>query len=107
MTAPRLRSRPSTSERRANGKRNRTGKGDPRAPKLANATELDGLLGIAATALFWPYLLGRLMLGAATLNAAIHEQRITTEATHDRWPPRRTGITIHLRRRGHTRPHAL
>ena len=54
------------------------------APKLANATELYGLLGIAATALFWLYLLGRLMIGAATLNASIHEQRITTEATHDR-----------------------
>lgn len=45
------------------------------APKLANATQLYGLLGIAATALFGFYILGRLMIGAATLNASLHEQR--------------------------------
>lgn len=45
------------------------------APKLANATQLYGLLGIAATALFSLYVLGRLMIGAATLNASILEQR--------------------------------
>ena len=48
------------------------------APKLANATELYGLLGIAATALFWLYILGRLMIGAVTLNASVREQRIAT-----------------------------
>lgn len=45
------------------------------APRLANATQLYGLLGIVATALFSLYVLGRLMVGAATLNASIHEQR--------------------------------
>jgi uncharacterized BrkB/YihY/UPF0761 family membrane protein len=48
------------------------------APKLANATQLYGLLGIAATALFWFYILGRLMIGAATLNASLNEQRSAT-----------------------------
>lgn len=49
-------------------------------PKLANATQLYGLLGVTATALFWFYIVGRLMIGAATLNAALHEQRSTTAA---------------------------
>jgi membrane protein len=45
------------------------------APKLANATQLYGLLGIAATVLFWLYVLGRLTIGAATLNASLYENR--------------------------------
>ena len=45
------------------------------APKLANATQLYGLLGVTATALFWFYLLSRLVIGGATLNASLHEQR--------------------------------
>ena len=51
------------------------------APKLANATQLYGILGIAATALFWFYILGRLMIGAATLNASLHEQRSATTSS--------------------------
>ena len=48
------------------------------APKLANATQLYGLLGIAATVLFWLYVLGRLTIGAATLNASLYENRVAT-----------------------------
>lgn len=43
------------------------------APGIANATELYGLVGIVATALFWLYVLGRLAIGAATLNASVYE----------------------------------
>ena len=42
-------------------------------PGIANATELYGLVGIVATALFWLYVLGRLAIGAATLNASMYE----------------------------------
>ena len=45
------------------------------APKMSNATQLYGLLGVTATALFWFYILGRLIIGAATLNASLCEQR--------------------------------
>lgn len=48
------------------------------APKLASATERYGLAGIAATVLFWLYVLGRLFIAAATLNASLHEQRTAT-----------------------------
>lgn len=51
------------------------------APKLANATQLYGLLGIAATVLSWLYALGRLMIGAVTLNASVLEQRATTSVS--------------------------
>jgi len=44
-------------------------------PKLVNATELYGVLGVVSTALFWLYLTGRLVIGAATLNASLYEQR--------------------------------
>jgi uncharacterized BrkB/YihY/UPF0761 family membrane protein len=40
-------------------------------PKLTSATELYGGVGIATTALFWLYVVGRLVVGAATLNAAL------------------------------------
>ena len=53
------------------------------APKLANATQLYGLLGIAATVLFWLYVLGRLTIGAATLNASLYENRVATEPPAD------------------------
>lgn len=52
-------------------------------PRLANATELYGLLGITATALFWLYVLGRMMIGAATLNVSVCEQR-SAAAPHRR-----------------------
>jgi membrane protein len=44
-------------------------------PKLANATDTYGLLGIVATMLFWFYLVGRLVIGGATLNAALYDHR--------------------------------
>lgn len=53
------------------------------APRLANSTQLYGLLGITATALFWFYILGRLMIGAATLNASVREQRLASEPHPD------------------------
>ena len=51
------------------------------SPKLNHATELYGLLGIVGTILFWLYITGRLVVGAATLNASLWEQR--SGATHD------------------------
>ena len=44
------------------------------APKLASATQLYGLLGIVATALFGFYVLARLIIAGATLNASVGEQ---------------------------------
>ena len=43
-------------------------------PKLANATELYGVLGVVSTILFWLYIVGRLVVGAATVNASLYEQ---------------------------------
>jgi uncharacterized BrkB/YihY/UPF0761 family membrane protein len=47
-------------------------------PKLANATELYGVLGVVSTILFWLYIVGRLVVGAATVNASLHEQSTLT-----------------------------
>ena len=44
-------------------------------PKLTSATQLYGALGIATTILFWLYIVGRLVIGGATLNASLEEQR--------------------------------
>jgi uncharacterized BrkB/YihY/UPF0761 family membrane protein len=44
-------------------------------PKLENATQLYGALGIATTILFWFYVVGRLVIAAATLSASLDEQR--------------------------------
>ena len=60
-------------------------------PKLASATERYGLAGIAATMLFWLYVLGRLFIAAATLNAcaaALHDGgvRIVSFVTFGRAP---------------------
>ncbi len=44
-------------------------------PKLASATQLYGLVGIVSTVLFWLYVVGRLVIGAATINASLYEQR--------------------------------
>jgi uncharacterized BrkB/YihY/UPF0761 family membrane protein len=41
------------------------------APKLDSATDTYGLLGVVATWLFWLYLIGRLVIAGATLNAAL------------------------------------
>jgi membrane protein len=48
-------------------------------PKLANATELYGALGIATTILFWFYLVGRLVLAGAMLSASLDDQRSGVE----------------------------
>lgn len=45
------------------------------APKLDSATELYGVLGVVSTFLFWLYIIGRLMIGGATLNASLDEHR--------------------------------
>jgi len=47
-------------------------------PKLANATELHGVLGVVSTTLFWLYIVGRLVVGAATVNASVYEQSTRT-----------------------------
>jgi hypothetical protein len=39
------------------------------------ATELYGVLGVVFTILFWLYIAGRLVIGAPTVNASLHEQR--------------------------------
>lgn len=44
-------------------------------PRLTNSTELYGALGIATTILFWLYIVGRLVIAAATLNASLDEHR--------------------------------
>jgi uncharacterized BrkB/YihY/UPF0761 family membrane protein len=44
-------------------------------PKLTSATQLYGVIGIATTLLFWFYITGRLMIGAATLSASFAERR--------------------------------
>jgi uncharacterized BrkB/YihY/UPF0761 family membrane protein len=44
-------------------------------PKLSHSSELYGGLGLAATALFFLYLLGRLVAGAAVLNVSLYERR--------------------------------
>jgi uncharacterized BrkB/YihY/UPF0761 family membrane protein len=49
------------------------------APKLASATDRYGLVGVAATLLFWLYLIGRLVIAGATLNASLHEQRTAAD----------------------------
>lgn len=56
-------------------------------PKLASATQLYGLLGIVATALFGFYLLARLIVAAATLNASVGEER-SAVAGHPHGPTR-------------------
>ena len=49
-------------------------------PKLVNATELYGVVGVVSTILFWFYLTGRLVIGAATLNASLYEQDLHARA---------------------------
>jgi membrane protein len=44
-------------------------------PKLASATQLYGVIGITTTILFWFYIAGRLIITAATLDAALAERR--------------------------------
>ena len=47
-------------------------------PKLENATELYGVVGVVSTILFWLYIAGRLVIGAATINASLYEQTSQT-----------------------------
>jgi uncharacterized BrkB/YihY/UPF0761 family membrane protein len=44
-------------------------------PKLSSATELYGGIGVATTILLWMYLAGRLVIGAAILDAAMIDRR--------------------------------
>jgi uncharacterized BrkB/YihY/UPF0761 family membrane protein len=46
--------------------------------RVQSASELYGSLGVAAAILAWLYLLGRLMVASAMLNATLWERRITT-----------------------------
>jgi uncharacterized BrkB/YihY/UPF0761 family membrane protein len=43
--------------------------------RISNASELYGSLGVAAALLAWLYILGRLMVGSAMLNATLWEER--------------------------------
>ena len=45
------------------------------APKIGRSSELYGALGAATVILLWLYLLARLMVAAAFLNAALWEAR--------------------------------
>lgn len=58
-------------------------------PKLANATELYGVVGVVSTILFWLYIVGRLVVGAATVNASLYEQstRLPREGPGDLLSP--------------------
>jgi uncharacterized BrkB/YihY/UPF0761 family membrane protein len=49
--------------------------------KLANASELYGVLGLATTALFYLFLVGRGVIWAAELNAVVWEVRATRRMT--------------------------
>jgi uncharacterized BrkB/YihY/UPF0761 family membrane protein len=44
-------------------------------PKLTHKSEIYGVLGIAATILIWLFVLGRLMVASAILNASLEERR--------------------------------
>jgi uncharacterized BrkB/YihY/UPF0761 family membrane protein len=44
-------------------------------PKLTSATALYGGIGIATTILFWLFIVGRLVIAAAILNAAVYDRR--------------------------------
>jgi len=52
-----------------------------RSPCLGTATELYGGIGVATTMLFWLHIVGRLVIGAATLNASLVERRDAGPAT--------------------------
>lgn len=47
-------------------------------PKLANATQLYGVVGVVTTLLFWFYVGGRLIIAAATLDVEFTEARAST-----------------------------
>jgi uncharacterized BrkB/YihY/UPF0761 family membrane protein len=49
--------------------------------KLTNASELYGVLGLATTALFYLFLVGRGVIWAAELNAVVWEVRATRRMT--------------------------
>ena len=51
-------------------------------PKLGHSSELYGALGSATVILLWLYLIARLLVGAAFLNAALWDNRIDGESIH-------------------------
>ena len=53
-------------------------------PKLMSATQLYGVVGITTTILFWFYLAGRLIVGAATLNSSLAERRLSARGESTR-----------------------
>src|SRR5918998_3729160 len=52
------------------------------AGKVERASETYGSLGVAFTVLFWLYVVSRVIVASAMLNAALWEQRGATGATH-------------------------
>jgi uncharacterized BrkB/YihY/UPF0761 family membrane protein len=57
------------------------------AHRVQRASELYGSLGIAAALLAWLYLVGRLMVGSAMLNATLWDRRQARAAGRFRKPP--------------------
>jgi uncharacterized BrkB/YihY/UPF0761 family membrane protein len=51
------------------------------ADRLASSSALYGALGVAGTILFYLYLLGRLVVWSAELNAVVYEMRARTSGT--------------------------
>jgi uncharacterized BrkB/YihY/UPF0761 family membrane protein len=52
------------------------------SPKLESSSELYGGLGAAATVLLWLYLIGRLVVLSAVLNATLWERQQSTNGNH-------------------------
>jgi uncharacterized BrkB/YihY/UPF0761 family membrane protein len=50
------------------------------APRLGRAEETYGAFGTAATMLIWLYVLARLVIGSAFLNAVLYRQRPPSES---------------------------
>ena len=53
------------------------------ARRVAKASDLYGSLGVAAALLVWLYLLGRLVVAAAMVNATLWERRGVSEQAGD------------------------
>jgi uncharacterized BrkB/YihY/UPF0761 family membrane protein len=51
--------------------------------RIESASQLYGSLGVAAAMLAWLYLIGRLMVASAMLNATFWEQRRARTLTHE------------------------
>jgi uncharacterized BrkB/YihY/UPF0761 family membrane protein len=59
--------------------------------KIASASGLYGALGGAATLLLWLFLLARLAVGAAVVNAVLWERQISVARVFTRLVPRERG----------------